>query len=396
MSAAGSSHASTREALLRHARELAPQLSARLSHTDELRKLPDETIADFKRAGFFRILQPKRWGGLELDPQTFFDVQIEVARACASSAWVLGVLGAHAWQLALFDDRAQREVWSEDDSALISSSYAPTGSVERAEGGYVLRGRWSFSSGCDHCQWVFLGGFAPTEAKAPDMRTFLLPRSDYRIEDNWHTIGLRGTGSKDIVVDGAFVPEHRTHQLIDGFRGVSPGHAWNDAPLYRLPFGQLFVRSVSTSCIGIAQTALEVFIATASKRMAAGDGSKVAIDPNVQQLCAEASAALDEVKLVLARNIATLVQYAERGEQAPVSLRARYRFDSSHAADRCAKLVGALFNAAGGRALFLGHPLLRAWLDANAARAHYANHPDKPARNFGGVELSQSNTDFFI
>jgi 3-hydroxy-9,10-secoandrosta-1,3,5(10)-triene-9,17-dione monooxygenase len=170
----------------------------------------------------------------------------------------------------------------------------------------------------------------------------------------------------------------------------------NTGPLYKLPFGQLFVRSVSTSCIGIAESALESFIATASKRVGAGDGAKVAIDPNVQRVCAEASAALDEVKLVLFRNIDALMEHAERGEQASVPARVRYRFDSSNAADRCAKLVSTLFNAAGGRVLFLGHPLLRAWLDANAARAHYANNPDKPARNFGGVELAVANTDFFI
>lgn len=388
----------SRAALVASARELAPVLAARLTRADELRRLPDETIADLQRAGFFRILQPKRWGGLELDPHTFFEVQIEVAKACASSAWVLGVLGAHAWQLALFDESAQRDVWEADSAALISSSYAPTGRVDRVTGGYEISGRWSFSSGCDHCQWVFLGGFAPPapDAKAPDMRTFLLPRGDYTIEDNWNTIGLRGTGSKDIVVDRAFVPEHRTHALIDGFRGKSPGQRLNTASLYRLPFGQLFVRSVSTSCIGIAESALESFRATAAKRVGAGDGAKVAIDPNVQRTLAEASVALDEVKLVLFRNVDDLMQYAERGEQASVATRVRYRFDSSNAADRCAKLVTTLFNAAGGRVLFLGHPLLRAWLDANAARAHYANNPDKPGRNLGGVELELSNTDFFI
>ena len=386
------------EALVARARELAAALKARHESADQLRRLPNETIADFQRAEFFRILQPKAWGGLELSPQTFFEVQIEIAKACGSSAWVLGVLGAHAWQLALFPEQAQREVWGEDNSVLISSSYAPTGQIERVPGGYKVSGRWSFSSGCDHCQWVFLGGFAPVEpdAKAPDMRTFLLPRSDYRIEDNWNTIGLRGTGSKDILVDGAFVPEHRTHKLMDGFRGKSPGHALNTAPLYRLPFGQLFVRSVSTSCIGIAEAALESFLATASKRVGAGDGAKVAIDPNVQRLCAEATVALDELKLVLFRNMDVLMQHAERGEQASVQTRVRFRNDSSHAADRCAKLVSSLFNAAGGRVLFLGHPLLRCWLDANAARAHYANNPDKPARNLGAVELGQPNTDFFI
>jgi 3-hydroxy-9,10-secoandrosta-1,3,5(10)-triene-9,17-dione monooxygenase len=385
-------------ALVASARELAPRLAARHAQADALRKLPDETIADLKRAGFFRILQPKRWGGYELDAQTFFDVQVELARACGSTAWVFGIVGVHAWQLALFDERAQREVWGEDSSTLISSSYAPTGTVERVDGGYKLSGRWSFSSGSDHCQWVFLGGFAPTaaDAKAPDMRTFLLPRSDYRIEDTWHTIGLRGTGSNDIVVDNVFVPEYRTHRMMDGFRCASPGHAVNPGSLYKLPFGQLFVRSVSTTSIGLADAALETFLATASQRIGAGDGAKVAIDPQVQRVAAEAATVLDEVKLVLQRNVASLQAYADRAEPPPVPLRVRYRYASSHAADRCAQLVSTLFNACGGRAIFLGHPLQRAWLDANAARAHYANNPDKSARNFGAVELSQPNTDFFI
>ena len=391
---------SERAQLLARATELGRTLQARVEQADELRRLPDATIADFANADFFRMLQPKRWGGREVDPRTFFEVQIQVANACPSSAWVLGVVGVHAWQLALFAEQAQADVWGTDKNALISSSYAPTGQVERVDGGWKLSGRWSFSSGCDHCQWVFLGGFAPSQdpkaGAAPDMRTFLLPRRDYRIEDNWRVIGLRGTGSKDIVVDGAFVPEHRTHRLVDGFRGRSPGHELNTAPLYRLPFGQIFVRSVSSSSIGIAETALETFRSGAAKRVAAGDQSKVAIDPNVQRIYAEAASAIDEVKLVLWRNLDELMANAGRGEQTPIPRRVRFRFESSHAADRCCGLVNTLFNAAGGRVLFLGHPLQRAWLDVNAARAHYANNPDKPARNFGGVELEVANNDFFL
>jgi len=388
------------EQLLGRAQGLVAALQARAAQADELRRVPDATIADFARSDFFRMLQPKRWGGLEVDPRTFFEVQISVAKACPSSAWVLGVLGVHAWQLGLFAEQAQNDVWGSDSSVLISSSYAPTGKVERVEGGFKISGRWSFSSGCDHCEWVFLGGFAPSPdasaSPAPDMRTFLLPRRDYRIEDNWQVIGLRGTGSKDIVVDGAFVPEHRTHKLVDGFRGRSPGHQINASPLYRLPFGQIFVRSVSSSCIGMAEAALEAFRSGAAKRVAAGDQSKVAIDPNVQRIYAEAAAAIDEVKLVLWRNLDELMAHAQRGEQAPIARRVHFRFDSSNAADRCCKVVNTLFNAAGGRVLFLGHPLQRAWLDVNAARAHYANNPDKPARNFGGVELEVANNDFFL
>jgi len=343
------------------------------------------------------MLQPERWGGFEVDPKTFFDVQMTIAKGCPSSAWVLGVIGVHAWQLALFAEAAQKDVWAEDSSTLISSSYAPTGKIEKAEGGYKVSGRWSFSSGCDHARWAFLGGFAPvSEGSPPDMRTFLLPRSDYRIDDNWHVMGLKATGSKDIVVEGAFVPEHRTHKLIDGFRCKSPGNAINESALFRLPFGQIFVRSVSSTAIGVAEGALETFVTAAAQRIAAGDQAKVAADPGVQQICAEAAAVVDELKLVLYRNMDELRGFAERGEEAPLPRRTRFRFDSSNAADRACQLVNRLFNASGGRALFLGNPLLRYWLDVNASRAHYANNPDKPARNFGGVQLKLKNADFFI
>lgn len=387
----------THEELVARARELAIVLAKRLEKTDELRRLPDETISDFQAAGFFRILQPARWGGLELTPQTLFDVQMAIAKGCPSSAWVLGVVAVHAWQLALFAEQAQKDVWGGDTSTLVSSSYAPTGKIERAEGGYKVSGRWSFSSGCDHAQWVFLGGFAPTGAEAPpDMRTFLLPRSDYVIEDNWHVIGLKGTGSKDIVVSGAFVPEHRTHRLIDGFKGQSPGNAVNPAPLYRMPFGQIFVRSVSSTSIGIAEAALESFVSVAAKRIAAGDQTKVAGDPSVQDVCAEAAQVVDELKLVLKRNMDELLAAAVRSEALGVPRRVHFRYTSSDAADRACQIVSRLFNAAGGRAIFLGNPLLRYFLDVNAARAHYANNPDKPARNFGGVQLELKNTDFFL
>jgi 3-hydroxy-9,10-secoandrosta-1,3,5(10)-triene-9,17-dione monooxygenase len=386
------------EELLARARALQPTLLERAPAAAELRRLPDETVADFKQAGFFRMLQPAKWGGYECDPNAFFDVQMAIAQACPSSAWVLGVVAVHAWQLALFSAQAQEDVWGKDSSTLISSSYAPTGKITRVEGGYKVSGRWSFSSGSDHCQWVFLGGFVPPdgEQKAPDMRTFLLPRADYKIDDTWHVAGLKATGSKDIVVDDAFVPEHHTHKLIDGFFRKSPGNAVNPAPLFKLPFGQIFVRSVSTSAIGCAQGALEAYNSVAAKRVAAGDGAKVAEDPTAQVVAAEASALIDEAKLVLRRNFDVLMNAARTGADMPVDQRVRFRYDSSRAVAKCVQAVDGLFTASGGRAIFLSSPLLRYFMDVHAARAHYANNPDKPGRNFGGVQLSLKNTDFFI
>jgi len=385
-------------ALIQRARDLVPVLIDRVRMADELRRVPEVTIADFKTAGFFRMVQPRRFGGLEVDPGTFFEVQMTLASACPSSAWVMAVVGVHSWQLALFPERAQLDVWGNDHEALISSSYAPTGRIERADGGYRVSGRWSYSSGCDHCTWVFLGGFVPPpEPGLPaEMRTFLLPRSAYRIEDNWHVMGLKGTGSKDIVVDGAFVPEHRTHRLIDGFRRKSPGHEVNAAPLFRIPFGQIFVRAVTTSSLGITQGALDAFLGIARDRIAASDGTKASQDPMVQHACAEAEAVIDEGRLVLFRNMEELMEQARAGEDMPVDRRVKFRYDASRIVQRCVDAVDGLFAAAGGRALFQDHPVQRFFLDIHSARAHFASNPDKPGRNLGGVHLGQKNTDLFL
>ena len=387
----------TREELVAKAKALGPVLRERAAKTEADRTLPKETIRDFQEAGFFRILQPKRWGGYELDPQVFFEVQWTIAEACPSSAWVLGVVAVHAWQVAVFPLQAQEEVWGNDTSVLVSSSYAPTGKIEKAEGGYKVSGRWSFSSGSDHCQWVFLGGFVPTgPGERPDMRTFLLPRSDYVIDDTWHTAGLRGTGSKDIVVEGAFVPEHRTHKMMDGFKRDNPGNAHNPAPLYRLPFGLVFVRSVSTTAIGIAQGALDAYREVAATRVAAGDGAKVAEDPTAQVVASQAEAAIDESKTILLRDFDEMMAKVRAGEDLTLERRVKFRYDSARVVQRCMEAVDGLFTASGGRAIFLNSPLLRYFLDVHAARAHYANNPDKPARNFGGVQLQLKNADFFL
>jgi 3-hydroxy-9,10-secoandrosta-1,3,5(10)-triene-9,17-dione monooxygenase len=195
----------TPEALVERARAMIPVLKQRAARATADRRIPEETIAEMQEAGFFRVLQPKRWGGYEMHPNVFFEVQKLLAEGCMSTGWVYGVVGGHPYEMALFHDQAQRDVWGEDDSVLVSSSYQPVGKVERAEGGYYLSGRWGFSSGSEHCQWVLLGAMIPPieEGGPPDMRTFLLPRSDYRIEDTWHVFGLQGTGSQDIVVERA-------------------------------------------------------------------------------------------------------------------------------------------------------------------------------------------------
>src|SRR5260370_37682599 len=209
---------------------LLPALRERAPRGEELRSLPPETFADFQEQGLFRVMQPKRHGGFELDPATFYQAVTEIGAVCGSSGWIFGVVGVHNWHLALFPPQAQQDVWGEDTSAQLSTSLAPTGTVEVVDGGYRLSGRWSFSSGCDFCQWAALGGVLPAAEPGapPEARIFLLPRHDYAIDDNWQEMGLCATGSKDIVVEGAFVPEYRTHSYRDAFHLRNPGAALND------------------------------------------------------------------------------------------------------------------------------------------------------------------------
>jgi len=369
------------EELIERARAMIPALKARAAQATAQRRIPDETIAEMQAAGFFRILQPKRWGGYEMHPNVFFEVQKLLAEGCMSTGWVYGVVGGHPYELALFHNQAQQEVWGENDATLVSSSYQPVGKVERTEGGFYLSGQWGFSSGSEHCEWVLLGAMIPPakEGDAPDMRTFLVPRSDYEIKDTWHVFGLQGTGSQDIVVDRAFVPEHRTHKASDGFLCTNPGQVENDAPMYRLPWAQVFVRLVSSAALGGAKAATKGAIEIMKTRISTNTGKASKADPLLQNAIARAWAEIDEMEAVLARNFNAMIAHAEAGEPIPMEERTLFRFQSGSVVRRCAALVDGLLPLLGGRAVYMSSPVIQPWLDLHAARAHVANDPN----NFG-------------
>tara|TARA_R110001599_G_scaffold353870_1_gene601328 strand:- start:115426 stop:116652 length:1227 start_codon:yes stop_codon:yes gene_type:complete len=383
--------------LIAAADALGPVLRARAVACKANKRVPDETVADFHTAGFFKILQPEQWGGYAMDPQVFYAVGLEVARHCPSSAWILGVIAVHNWQLALFDDRAAQDVWSEDPAVLISSSYAPIGKVKVVEGGFRLRGRWSFSSGSQHCKWAFLGAVVPTLEAPFDManyRTFLVPVGDYTIVDNWDVVGLQGTGSHDIVVEDAFVPEHRTHKSLDGFQCDNPGNAVNTAPLYRMPFMQVFVRAVCTATLGACEGALAAFVEVAKTRQAGP--VKMKNDPFARQLAAEARSSIEEMKLTMIRNFDAMMACCRAGESIAIEDRVRYRYDSAVVADRCLALSGRMLKAAGSGGIRLDSALLAYHLDILASQAHIANHSIPFAVNMGGTMFGEDNVDFAI
>jgi 3-hydroxy-9,10-secoandrosta-1,3,5(10)-triene-9,17-dione monooxygenase len=369
--------------------DLLPVLRDRAQEAEDQREVPADSVKALADTGFFRLLQPAAFGGLEADPLTFLTAVRKIASACGSTGWVASVLGVHPWQLALFPPLAQDEVWGADPATRMSSSYAPTGRAAAVDGGHLLSGRWSFSSGCAHASWVLLGGIVPDADGTPaDFRTFLLPASDYAIEDVWDTVGLRGTGSNDIVVDEAFVPGHRSLSFMDVSRLICPGQAANPAPLYRLPYGAVFSYAITTPIIGMATGAYDAHVAYQRDRVRASYvGQKAAQDPHGQVRVAEAAARLDDAWRAATDNMTALMAHARAGEKIPFALRLRVRRDQVRGTGLAISAVDLLFENSGGRALRTGTPIQRFWRDAHAGRVHAINDPERALSMFGRGEF---------
>jgi 3-hydroxy-9,10-secoandrosta-1,3,5(10)-triene-9,17-dione monooxygenase len=375
--------------LVARARAMIPALKARAAQGEADRKIPDETIREFQEAGFFDILKPKRWGGFEMEPQVFYEVQMAIAEGCMSSAWVLGVVGVHPLQLGLFPLHAQEDVWSKDPSTLVSSSYQPVGKVEKAEGGFYLSGQWAFSSGCQHCDWVFVGAliFGP-EGTPPEYRTFLVPRSD--------TFGLKATGSHDVKIERAFVPEHRTHKAMDGFLCRNPGQEVNDGDIFKLPWAAVFTRAVSTASIGALQDVLNSFLEIAKSRVSTNTGMATKGDPFALSAAANATAEIASMKATLFKVFDDMMAVVRSGNDVAKEDRVFYKYQASRVARRCADIADELLLLAGARGIFNDNPMVRPWLDLKAGRAHIANNQNLAGLTLGGSFLGAPVMDTFL
>lgn len=384
--------------VLESVRALLPGVAARARATDEDRRVPVETIRELTEAGVFRMLQPKRYGGAESDPVLFFRVVREVSGVCGSTGWVASVLGMHPWQLGLFAEAAQDEVWGRCPRTLVSSSYAPLGRLTPVEGGYELSGHWSFSSGCDHASWALLGGLVlGAEGRPVDVVTVLVPRSDYVIEDVWDVIGLRGTASNDIVVDGAFVPDHRVVRNYEQAQLRGPGQKVNTGPLHRMPFATVFTSAITAPVIGAVAGCYGSSITAMRDRVRLSlGGGRFAEDQFAQVAVARAASEIDAAILQTERNVGEVYGHAVRGERIPMELRLRTRRDQVRATERAIEAIDILFKIAGGNSLRRGNPIERAWRDAHAGSVHVANDVERALAMYGKGEFGLTVEDNLV
>lgn len=372
------------------AQELIPRLQARAARTEELRRLPPETERDLHDAGLFRIVQPKRVGGAELDYVALVDCADLLGRADASVAWNVVNLASHHWMLGMFDQRAQDRVWGKVPDCLIASSFIfPAGRATKVEGGYRLRGSWPFSSGVASCEWNMLASvvYSDDEADGIEYRIFLLPRSDYRILDTWDAAGLRGTGSNDVEVRDAFVADCMTVAVSDLAGGPTPGSAVNPNALYTLPVFSLFPYVLSGVATGNAQACLDDYVEVTRHRASTYNRAKLGDLQSTQIKIADASAKIDAARLIMRSACVEAMEVARRGQIPDMTTKTRYRRDGAFSVNLCTDAVSTLFAASGARGLLTSGVLQRQFRDAHAINSHLAFSFDAAGTNYGRVAL---------
>lgn len=368
--------------------ELLPVLRERAARCEELRRMPDETVRDLHDTRLFRMQQPRRVGGSELEFVAVVTFGALLARACASTAWNLVNLGSHHLLLGMFPPGAQDEIWGASADTLIASSFVfPAGRARKVEGGYVLAGRWPFSSGVDPSDWNMLAGLVHTgEGEPPEQRVFLLHRSQYRVIDTWYAGGLRGTGSKDVEAAEQFVPEHRTLSVADTKGGPTPGSAVNPSPLFQVPVFALFPYMLSGVALGIAEALIDGFAAGSLGR-GKMTGARIAEVQSVQLRLGEAAAFARASRLVQETNCREAQALAAQGKVPDLRTKARYRLEGAYAVDWALRAVDLLFMLSGASGLYESGQVARAFRDAHAVKQHFSFNIDVAGTTYGRIAL---------
>lgn len=377
----------TEEEIIQRAEALIPFLRERAADVEKNRMVSKEIVEAFTAAGFFKILQPKRWGGYEMSPNVLNKVLMELGRGCPSSAWIVMVLGVHPFEVGLLDTRVGDELWGTDPNVLISSSYAPFGEVNSVEGGYRLKGEWLTSSGCDHAAGgAFLGGRV-IENERLVFRSFWVPAKYLTIEDNWHVVGLSGTGSKKLIVNDAFVPAHHSHITSD-YSDATHGQLDN---LYKMPFLYVFYAAVSAVIVGMARGMVDLYIDHMVPRQNINQATGAAIkDPFIKQTLGAATAKISGAAARIISNTDEAWSYVSKGQLVPLDKRVQHFATNQFTGGECFDAAHMLFKKTSTRGVWLSSPLQRQLRDILVAANHITQNEDNIGDLFGAYQLTQT------
>jgi alkylation response protein AidB-like acyl-CoA dehydrogenase len=335
--------------VLERARALIPLLKERAPEAAAARQLPAETVAEFRAAGILRILQPRRFGGMQGRFSLFSRIVEELTFGCASSGWVFAVLAEHQWIIAQYPEEAQIDVWGDDPEAVASSSLAPRAAAERAPGGWRLSGRYTFSSGCDYAQWAIIGAFLGEMGNPRTIAYLLVPLAEIEIDDDWQTLGLAGTGSKSLLLHNVFVPEHRVVMVSDLFAGTPPGALVHpDYPVLRAPRGYLVSYSLPPVPIALGQRALDIACRSFAGRVSRGV-RRLADSEFVQLTLGEAAAAIDTATMLLHTGRETSTAEVSSGRRITEAEALRARRDMTYAQHQVGRAIDKLCELDGAR-----------------------------------------------
>jgi 3-hydroxy-9,10-secoandrosta-1,3,5(10)-triene-9,17-dione monooxygenase len=386
----------TSEDAVERARGLFPLIRETARRADDERHLPAEVVQAFVDTGLVRTLVPRRWGGWELDLTTHMEIAIELGRAGGAMGWVGSFAIDHAFILAHFPEQAQADVWTTGDGpdALLSTSFVPVGKVTPADGGYRLSGDWSWASGVGHASWVMLGGLIPAESGPPEYRLLLVPRAEFTVTDTWFSAGLRGSGSDNVVVADAFVPEHHTMVMTTMRDAVSPGGAVNPGAIYNQPFMAYGGHAMVSPAIGMARGVIDSWQEHVRSRAHSYTHEQVAAALPMQLTLAQAAVQVDAAELLLRRALARV----DAGEPMTLQDRVQHRRDITFAPRLLVQAVNDLIQMAGASGLRDDSPIQRGWRDVRAVSCHVFCNFNAAGENYGrmafGLPLNPRDTNY--
>ena len=385
----------TREGLLALARSLVDTVRERTDETEELRRLPHETVQAMRAAGIHRILQPARHGGAAAHFSGMVDIVETISIACSAAGWCLTQYCSHNCLLGYWPGEGQDEVWGATPDAMVAGSLIPAcGTARKVDGGWRLSGRWPFASGIYGADWYIAAAFTEGGDGPKRAQMHAVPRGEYEILDTWHTAGLRGTGSADVAIEDCFVPDRRALP-IDATKGGgdAPGCAVNDAALYRLPAFAMFSINQSAVAVGVAQASYDDFVERTRTRVARMSGKSMADYSTAQVKVAEAHTAIETARLLLHHCCDVGMAVAASGGTAPMPLKTELRAKATMAGKLAAEAVDLLFHLSGGAGLYDRNPISRAMRDLNCIRGHITQNWDVNASNHGRVLLGLPSAD---